>query len=55
VRYLAFVIVMGLSISVVRRLDWSAWLQVVVAFLVNLVAGAVIFSSQEQKQTEEEK
>jgi len=54
-RWLGFFVVMGLALSVVRRQDWPGWLQVVVAILVNLVAGAVILGSEEQKQTEEEK
>jgi hypothetical protein len=47
-RYLAFLLVMGLSISGVRRLDWPGWAQVAVALVVNLVAGAVIFDAQEE-------
>lgn len=46
-RYLAFFIVMGLSISGVRGLDWPTWLQVVAVVLVNLIAGALIWGSQE--------
>jgi hypothetical protein len=47
-KWLAFFVVMGLSGSVVRRLDWPAWLQVVTVILVNLVTGAVIFSTHDQ-------
>lgn len=51
-KYLAFFIVVGLSGSVIRRLDWPGWAQVGVLLVVNLVAGAVIFGSQEQDKRE---
>ncbi len=53
-KWLAFFVVMGLSGSVVRRLDWPTWLQVVAVILVNLMAGAVIFGTQDQRKREGE-
>jgi membrane protein implicated in regulation of membrane protease activity len=54
VRYLAFLIVMGLSITVVQGFDWPTWLQVVAVILVNLVAGAVIWRNQEEAKRDGE-
>jgi protein-S-isoprenylcysteine O-methyltransferase Ste14 len=53
-RYAAFLVVMALSISLVRRFDWPTWLQVVTVILVNLVAGAVIWGKQEDGKREGE-
>jgi hypothetical protein len=49
-RYLMFLLVMGLSVSGVRRLDWPTWAQVGAVIVVNLVAGAVIFGAQEENR-----
>jgi hypothetical protein len=49
-RYLAFFIVMGASISLVRGFDWPTWLQVVAIVLANLLAGAVILGNREEDQ-----
>jgi protein-S-isoprenylcysteine O-methyltransferase Ste14 len=51
-RYLAFLIVMGLSIAVVRRFDWPTWLQVAVVVLVNLVIGGAIIGTHEEGKQE---
>jgi hypothetical protein len=53
-RYLAFLVVMRLSITVVRGLNWPSWLQVVAVILVNLVAGGLSFGTQEQDTREAE-
>jgi hypothetical protein len=53
-RYLAFFIVMGLSITMVQRFDWPTWLQMVVILLANLVIGGAIMGSQEEAKREGE-
>jgi hypothetical protein len=49
-----FLLVMGLSVSGVRRLDWPTWAQVGAVIVVNLVAGAVIFGAQEENRDKSE-
>lgn len=50
-RWLAFVVVMALSISGIRQLPWPGWAQVALAVAVNLLAGALLFGSGDRDES----